>query len=57
MLGSLLASRVAWARCMWGVADGFSLSVPSLASVSAFSFPMMPVWARTLCMWIRCGVQ
>ena len=42
---------------MWGVADGISLSVPSLASVFAFSFPVMHVWARTLCMWIRCGVQ
>ena len=45
------------AICMWGVEDGFSLRVPSLASVSAISFPMMPVWARTLCMCILCGVQ
>ena len=36
---------------------GFSLSVPSLASVLAFLFPKMPVWARTLWMCIRCGVQ
>ena len=43
--------------CMWGVAVGFSLSVPLLASVSAISFPMMPECARTLCMWILCGVH
>ena len=42
---------------MCGVLVGFSLSVPSLASVSAISFPVMPVCARTLCMWIMCGVQ
>ena len=36
------------ARCMWGVAGGFSLSVPSLASVSAILFPIMHVWALTL---------
>ena len=54
-----LASQygVAWARCMWGVGVGFSLSVPSLASVSAISFPMMPVWARTFGCVIVCGVQ
>ena len=47
---------VAWAICMWGVAGGFSLSVPSLASISAISFPVMPVWALTLWMCIKCGV-
>lgn len=35
---------------MWGVVVGFSLSVYSLASVSAISFPMMPIWALTLWM-------
>jgi hypothetical protein len=43
--------------CMWGVVDGFSLRVPSLASVSVISFPTMLECARTLCMWIVCGVQ
>jgi hypothetical protein len=54
-----LASQygVEWAMCIRGVASGFSLVVPSLASSSAISFPMMLVWARTLCMWILCGVQ
>ena len=46
-----------WAICMWGVADGFSLKVPSLASVSVVSFSVMPIWALTLCMYIKCGVQ
>ena len=41
---------------MWGIVDGFSLSVPSLANVSTISFPVMPECARTLCMWIVCGV-
>ena len=45
------------AKWMCGVAVGFSYSVPSLANVSAFSFPTIPMWARTLCMWIRCGIQ
>ena len=48
---------MAWAICIWGVAEGFSLSAPSLASVSAISFPMTHVRALTLCMWIKCGVQ
>ena len=48
---------VEFAICMWGVEDGFSLRVPSLASVSAISFPMMHVCARTLCMCTLCGVQ
>jgi hypothetical protein len=39
------------------VGVGFSLSVHSLASMSAFSLPIMPVWARTLWMCIKCGVQ
>jgi hypothetical protein len=43
--------------CIRGVASGFSLVVPSFASSSAISFPVMPVWARTLCMWISYGVQ
>ena len=47
----------AWARCMWGVGVGFSLNIPSLANVSAISFPAIPVWAITLCMCIKCGVQ
>ena len=44
---------------MWlcGVFGGFSLVVPSFASVSAISFPVMSEWARTLCMYILCGVQ
>ena len=41
---------------MCGVLSGFSLSVPSLASVSAISFPLIPVCARTLCKCIVCGV-
>jgi hypothetical protein len=54
-----LASQygVEWAMCICGVASGLSLVVPSLASLSATSFPMMLVWARTLCMWILCEVQ
>ena len=54
-----LASQygVACAMCIWGVSEGFSLSAPSMASVSAISFHVMPVWALTLCMCIRCGVQ
>ena len=35
---------------MWGAADGFSLSIPSLASVFAISFPIISACARTLCM-------
>ena len=42
--------RVGCAICMWGVGDGFSLRVPSLANVSTISFPIMRVCARTLCM-------
>ena len=41
--------------CIWGVVDGFSLSVPSLASVSVISFPLKHESARTLCMCIVCG--
>ena len=54
-----LASQygVAWAICIWGVVVDFSLSAPALASVSAISFPMMHVWALTLCMCIKCGVH
>ena len=48
---------VACDMCMWGVAAGFSFSAPSLANVSAISFPMIFVWALTLYMCIRCGVQ
>ena len=33
----------AFVKCMWGVAVSFSLSVPSLASASAISLPMMHV--------------
>ena len=35
----------------------FFFSVPSLVSVSASLFPVMPKCARTLCMWILCEVQ
>ena len=35
---------------MCGVLVGLSLRVPSLASVSAISFPIMLECARTLCM-------
>ena len=54
-----LASQygVACAMCIWGVVVGFSFIAPSLASVSAISFHVMHVWALTLCMCIRCGVQ
>jgi hypothetical protein len=53
-----LASQygVEWAVCIRGVVSGFSLVFPSLASLSAISFPVMHVWARTLCMCILCGV-
>ena len=44
-----------WAMC--GVVSGFPFSVPSLASVSAISLPLMPVCALTLCMWIVFEVQ
>ena len=43
--------------CICGVLFGFSLSVPSLASLSNISLLLMHVCARTLCMWIICGVQ
>ena len=58
MVVGQLASQygVACAMCMWGVSASFSFSASSLASVSAISFPMTPVWALTLCMCIRCGV-
>ena len=46
-----------WAMCMWGVGVGFSLSVPSFASVSAISLPLMPIWALTLCICTKCGVK
>ena len=48
---------VGCAMRIWGVGDGFSLWVPLLASVSAISFPIIHVCARTLCMCIICGVQ
>jgi hypothetical protein len=35
---------------MCGVLFGFFMVVPSFASSSAKSFPVMPVCARTLCM-------
>jgi hypothetical protein len=37
---------------MCGVLVGLSLRVPSLASVSTISFPVMPECAYTLCNWI-----
>ena len=40
-----------------GVLVGLSLRAPSLARLSAISFLIMPECARTLCMWIVCGVQ
>ena len=46
-----------WAMCIWGVGVGFSLFVPSLASVSASSLHVMPVWALTLCICTKCGVK
>jgi hypothetical protein len=54
-----LASQygVVRAMCMCGVCSGFSKLFPSFASSSASSFPIMPVCARTLCMWILWGVQ
>ena len=45
------------AICICGMSVGFSFSVTSLASVSAISFPVIHKCARTLCMWIVCGVQ
>ena len=45
-----------YAMCMCGVLVGFSVRVPSLASMSVVSLPEVPVCARTLCMWIMCGV-
>ena len=42
---------------MCGVLVGFSLFVPSLASVSAISFPVMPTCARTLWICMVYGVQ
>ena len=36
---------------MCGVLVNFSLVVPSFASVSAISFPVILEWARTSCMW------
>jgi hypothetical protein len=42
---------------MCGVCFGFSMVVPSFANSSASSLPVMPVCARTLCMWILWGVQ
>ena len=47
---------VGWTMCICGVLSGFSLSVPSLASVSTISLPLIPLCARTLCMCIVCGV-
>ena len=54
-----LASQCGVVRAMRirGVISGLSFCVPSFASVFAISFPLMPVCARTLCMWIICGVQ
>ena len=54
-----LASQygVGCAVCMCGVVVGFSLSVSSLARASTISFPVILTCARTLCMWIMCGVQ
>ena len=36
--------------CVWDVVMGSSLCVPLFANVSIISFPVMPVWALTLCM-------
>ena len=44
---------VACAMCMWGVVAGFSFIAPSLASLSAISFPIMHVWLLTLCMCVN----
>ena len=43
--------------CIRGVVVGFSLSILSLASVLAISFMVLHECARTLWMWIMCGVQ
>ena len=48
---------VVQAMCIRGVMLGLSRCVPVFASVSAISFPLMFVCARTLCMCIVCGVQ
>ena len=50
-------SGVEWAMWMCGVLVGFSLVVPSFASMSTISFPVIPECARTLCMWTLCEVQ
>ena len=54
-----LASQqgVGCAMCMHGVLVGFSLSVPSLTSMLAISFLVIPECAHTLCMCMVCGVQ
>jgi hypothetical protein len=40
-----------------GCGVGFSLFVPSLASVSVVSLPLMPIWALALCICTKCGVE
>ena len=54
-----LASQygVGWVACMCGVFSSLVLKFPLLAKVSAISLPIIPVCARTLCMWIVYGVQ
>ena len=54
-----LASQygVVRAMCIRGVMSGLSCCVLAFASVSTISLPLMHVCARTLCMWIICGVQ
>ena len=51
-----LASHYGY-ECAMCTCGNYSSRVPSLASVSAFSFQMMPMCARTLCMCIMYGVK
>ena len=44
------------AMCMCGVVVGLSMNVPSLASVSAISLPLIHECACTLCMLTVHGV-
>ena len=57
-VGQLASQKgVVWAIYMCGVLSGLSLKVPSLASVLAISFMIIPQCAYTLCIWIVSGVQ
>ena len=55
LLGNWLAN-MGWSElCGYVGYLVFFLVVPSFASVSAISFPVMPEWARTLCMYFVWG--